>query len=267
MNVRILATGSSGNSTVIDDTIVVDLGLTIKSYNSYNLEDVEAVIITHPHNDHMRLPLVRYLLNKGKLKMFLPASVISAIVEENKIDVNSLIASGQIIIMESQKTFQVGDISITPYPQKHHDIVNYALVMEKGDKRLLYATDLDTIEPSDIGVGLLDLGVFDVILLEGNYDEVYLREYIEYMVSLVPSESSPNLLTDGELESWVRANYRHLPPDVASNAFRAIQNRRHLSKQQARAYASTHLRPGGKYYEIHRSSMFYQAPEDWYQED
>lgn len=265
MNVRILATGSSGNCSVIDDKIVVDLGLTIKNYTNHNLENVEAVIITHPHGDHMKLPLVRHLLKEG-MKMYLPALVISAIVEENKIDVNELIASGQIVVMESQKTFHIGDISVTPHPQKHHNIVNYALVMEKEDKRLLYATDLDTVEPSDIGVGLLDLGTFDVILLEGNFDEVYLREYIEYMVSLVPTESSPNLLTDGELEAWVRSNYRHLPQDVSRNAFRAIQNRRHLSKQQARAYASTHLRKGGRYYEIHRSSMFYQAPEDWYQE-
>lgn len=266
MNVRILATGSSGNCSVIDNKIVIDLGMTIKAYQSYNLNDIEAVVITHPHGDHMKLPLVRHLLKDG-MKMYLPALVISAIVSEGKVDVNSLIAQGQIVVMESQQTFQIGDLSITPHPQKHHDIVNYALVVEQGDKRLLYATDLDTIEPSDMGVGLLDLGTFDVIMLEGNYDEVYLREYIEYMVSLVPSESSPDLLTDGELESWVRANYRHLPQDISRNAFRAIQNHRHLSKQQARAYATTHLRPGGTYYEMHRSSMFYQAPEDWYQED
>lgn len=266
MDVRILATGSSGNSVLIDNRVVVDLGLTIKNYKSYGFENIEAVIITHPHGDHMKLPLVRHLLKEG-MTMYLPALVISAIVSENKVDVPSLINSGQIIVMESQQTFHIGDISVTPHPQKHYDIVNYALVMEKGDKRLLYATDLDTVEPSDIGVGLLDLGIFDVILLEGNYDEIYLREYIEYMVSLVPSASSPDLLTDDELEKWVRANYRHLPQEISRNAFRAIQNHRHLSKQQARAYASTHLRQGGQYYEIHRSSMFYQAPEDWYQED
>jgi hypothetical protein len=38
---------------------------------------------------------------------------------------------------------------------------------------------------------------------------------------------------------------------------------RHLSKQQARAYVQDHLKEDGKYYEIHRSSMFYERPSDW----
>lgn len=265
MDARILASGSSGNSTVINNQLVVDLGITIKHYDSYGLEDIEAAVITHAHNDHMRLPLVRRLLKDG-MKMYLPTDVIAKIAGENKIDINNLIKSGQVTLMEHQVPIQVDGMTITAYNQKHYDTVNYALVIEQNSERLLYATDLDTVEPSDLGVGLLDLGMFDTIMLEGNYDEVYLREYIEHMVSLVPSESDPDLLTSDELESWVRSNYRYLPDDVSRNAFRAIQNRRHLSKQQARAYASTHLKPGGTYYEIHRSSMFYQAPEDWYSE-
>lgn len=263
MDVQILATGSGGNAVVIDDMFLIDAGITIKTYKSHELEGIEAFAITHAHGDHMQKPLVRYLLRQG-LHAHLPADVIAALIEEDMVDITPLINSGQIIPMAPEKEFEIGGITITPKAQKHHDVTNHALVLENGKHRLLYATDLDTVEPTDIGVGLLDLGMFDTIMLEGNYDEVYLREYIEYIISLVPKEERPSDFTNDELDAWVRTHYRNLPRDVAQNAFRAIQNRRHLSKQQARAYAKTRLNEGGKYYEIHRSSMFYQKPDDWY---
>ena len=138
--------------------------------------------------------------------------------------------------------------------------------VEDNEQRLLYSTDLDSLEPSDKGEGLIHLGMFDTILLEGNYDETYLRSYIEYMISIAPEAENPGIMDNNELEQWVKRNYRMLPDEVARNAFRAIQNHRHLSKQQARAYAATHLKPGGSYYEIHRSSTFYEEPVGWKEE-
>lgn len=263
MKVHILATGSSGNSVAIDDTFLIDAGINIKDFKKHNLDNIKEFAITHAHGDHMKKPLVRHLLKKG-LRAHLPADAIALLIEEDMVDVNPLISSGQIVPLESEKEFKVDDITITPLAQKHHDITNHALVLANDNHRLLFATDLDTLEPSEIGLGLLDLGMFDTIMLEGNYDEIYLREYIEYIISLVPGEEPTDNFTNDELDAWVRTHYRSLPSDVAQNAFRATQNRRHLSKQQARAYAKTRLKEGGRYYEIHRSSMFYQKPVDWY---
>lgn len=264
MNVKILASGSSGNSVLLNDNILIDAGMTIKAFDAHALDNIEVLIITHHHGDHMKLPLLRELIKRG-ITTYLPKLAMAEISKEGKLDLAPLLHN-QVFLLDDTTQIDVDGVTITAYPQKHHDIVNYALVLE-SDKRVLYATDLDTLEPSDLGVGLLSLGNFDIILLEGNYDEVYLREYIEYMVSLVPGEPSPTDWTDQELDQWVRANYRHLPPEVSRNAFRAIQNHRHLSKQQSRAYAATRLNPGGQYYELHRSSQFYQAPSDWYQEE
>lgn len=268
MNVKILATGSSGNSIFVNNSILIDAGITIKAFQKHQIscENIQALLITHRHHDHMNNALVRYLLNQG-VQAYLPNDVIGELMKENKIDMNALMDKGQVHPISANTTFTVGDMCITPYPQKHYDIVNFAFVVETADTRLLYSTDLDTVEPTDIGVGLLELGQFDIILLEGNYDEVFLREYLEYMVSLVPSETNPDILDNDTLDKWVRANYQQLPKDVARNAFRAIQNHRHLSKQQARAYCMTALKPNGRYYEIHRSSQFYEAPVEWYQRD
>lgn len=266
MDVQILATGSGGNSAVIENKILIDAGITIKEFKTHNLEELDTFLITHVHGDHMKKPLIRHLLKKG-LKAYLPADVIAKLIEEDMIDIPSLLTNKQIIPIDHDLIIEAHGITIKPLPQKHHDIINYAFIFETEDHRLLYSTDLDTLEPTDQGVGLIGQGMFDTILLEGNYDEHYLREYIAYIISLVPGEEHPDKFTNEELDDWVRSHYHILPQDVAQNAFRAIQNRRHLSKQQARAFAQTHLNPGGRYYEIHRSSMFYQKPEGWHYED
>lgn len=264
MNIQILATGSSGNSVFIDDKVLVDAGITKKKFLTYQIpvSKLQALVITHKHHDHMNLAFVRYLIKEG-ISAFFPSNVIAEITKEGKLDVTPYMATGQITLIQNESPFQIDNLTFIPYPQKHHDLVNYAFVVENTKERLLYATDLDTLEPSDMGTGLMSLGQFDTILLEGNYDEMYLRSYIEYMVSLIPNESDPANMSDEELEKWVRTNYRHLPDDIARNAWRAIQNRRHLSKQQARAYVATHLKPQGRYYEIHRSKQFYEEPVDW----
>ena len=267
MDVQILATGSGGNCVLIGGHILIDAGITKKAFLEWGLSpgQLSVMAITHKHGDHMKTPLVRFLLESG-VKAFLPPAVIAELENEGKIQTTPLIANGQVTVIDGKSSFQAGGVRMTPYPQEHYDIVNYAFVLEDGRERLLYSTDLDTVDATEKGVGLLHLGMFDTILLEGNYDETYLRSYIEYMVSLVPQAQDPAKSSDADLEKWVRANYRSLPDEVARNAFRAIQNHRHLSKQQARAYVMEHLKRDGAYYEIHRSSQFYEEPEGWREE-
>ena len=67
MHVQILATGSSGNSVLVDHSILIDAGISIKAFQSFGLQadDIKALLITHRHGDHMKLPLVRHLLTNG----------------------------------------------------------------------------------------------------------------------------------------------------------------------------------------------------------
>lgn len=265
ISVRILATGSSGNCVLIDDTILVDAGITYKHFREFGipLEQISCCIITHKHGDHMNKPFTRKLLTSG-ISVYMSEDCAADLQMEGKLDVQKYVEDLHIKFFDPKMTYQFSDVlKMTVHPQKHHDIINYALVFEDDEQRLLYSTDLDSLEPSDVGEGLIHLGMFDTILLEGNYDEVYLRSYIEYMISIAPEAEDPGEMDNNQLEQWVKRNYRMLPDEVARNAFRAIQNHRHLSKQQARAYAATHLKPGGTYYEIHRSSTFYEEPVGW----
>lgn len=265
IDVRILATGSSGNCVIIGGHVMVDAGITYKHFCEFGipLDQIMCCVITHKHIDHMNKPFVRKMLSSG-VPIIMSEDSAGDLAMEGKIDVEPLVESRQIRFLK--KTVDYGfdcGLSMKAHPQRHHDIINYALVFTDGKSRLLYSTDLDALEPTDVGEGLMDLGTFDTILLEGNYDEPYLRSYIEYMISITPQAEDPGKMDNDELEKWVKQNYRLLPDEVARNAFRAIQNHRHLSKQQARAYAATHLKPGGTYYEIHRSKTFYEEPVGW----
>ena len=256
---QILTTGSKGNAILIDN-ILIDAGLTTKKLKTLvSFDDIEHVFVSHKHSDHFDKPLIRAFITNGT-QVYLPEGVREKLDEEGKLDWREY---DNVHAIPDNCEFECGDYHVTAVPQKHWDIVNYAYVLTKGDERYLYSTDLDTLEPSDLGEGLYGLGKFDVIFLEGNYDEEWLREYIVSGVSLLDDGFDFETLTSDELNKWVRKNYTLIPRDMAGGLFRAVQNMRHLSKQQARAYVRDHLKPGGKYYEIHRSSMFYERPSDW----
>lgn len=266
IDVRILATGSSGNCVLVNGTVLVDAGITFKLFKEYGLvlEQIACCVITHKHGDHMNKAFTRKLLTSN-IPVYMSQDSAADLQTEGMLNVEEYVDRNLIRFLKAGEVywFDGDNISMTAHPQKHHDIVNYALVFEDNETRMLYSTDLDSLEPSDVGEGLMHLGRFDILLLEGNYDETYLRSYIEYMISIAPEAENPGEMDNNELELWVKKNYKVLPDEVARNAFRAIQNHRHLSKQQARAYAETHLNPGGAYYEIHRSSTFYEEPVGW----
>lgn len=267
-DVSILSTGSKGNCVVVDETIMLDAGIPkgriIKS-ESYDLDKLEVLLVSHKHKDHANLPMIRWAI-KENIRVHLPQDVVKMIVDEGRLDIRPYM-DVNVFVHEKQDTHDLGDIVVKLHPQKHHNIVNYAFVLEKAGEdtlhRLLYSTDLDTIHPTDVGPGLVDLGMFDTILLEGNYDELWLRDYINVAISSVDNDMDTGVLSDAELDKWVRDHYHQLPKAVAAGLFRAVQNMRHLSKQQARMFARKHLNKGGAYYEMHPSSMFYERPDDW----
>lgn len=268
-DVNILSTGSKGNCVVIDDTIMLDAGIPkgrIIKNESYDLSKLEVLLVSHKHKDHANLPMIRWAITEN-IRVHLPHEVVKMIVDEGRLDIRPYM-DVNVFVHEDQDTYPLtSELTVKMHPQKHHNIINYAFVLEKTVDdmlyRLLYSTDLDTIHPTDIGPGLVDLGMFDTIMLEGNYDELWLRDYINVAISSVDNDMDTGILTDAELDKWVRDHYNQLPKSVAAGLFRAVQNMRHLSKQQARMYARAHLNKGGAYYEMHPSSMFYERPDDW----
>ncbi len=104
----------------------------------YNDTDklMDGVFISHPHQDHYGLinfidKKVNYFLGKATHKI---------------IEVSNLFTPQEIIIenpnyFEKEKTFQIGDISITPYWADHSAFDAYSFLVESGGKSLFYSGD------------------------------------------------------------------------------------------------------------------------------
>jgi ribonuclease J len=97
---------------------------------------IDAVIISHPHQDHYGL--FNYI-NKD-VKCYLGEAT------HKIIELNNLFTSQEIHIknysyFEKEKPFRIGDFIITPYWMDHSAFDSYALLVEAGDKSIFYSGD------------------------------------------------------------------------------------------------------------------------------
>lgn len=63
-DIDIVATGSSGNMTIIDGCIALDFGVPAKVLSPY-IDKLSAILITHRHGDHMNPPALNALVKKS----------------------------------------------------------------------------------------------------------------------------------------------------------------------------------------------------------
>ena len=102
--------------------------------NSKNL--IDGVIISHPHQDHFGLANfindnVQYYLGEATHK----------IIELNNIFIGQKIYLKNTNYFEKEKTFKIGDISITPYWADHSAFDAYSFLVKADGKSIFYSGD------------------------------------------------------------------------------------------------------------------------------
>ena len=130
MYYKIIASGSKGNATLVvsnNTVILVDLGITLKWLNealaslSMTLKDLDAVIFTHNHSDHLNglkaiSPKKMYALERT-----LPGSLSN--------------------VVELYNPFYINEVKITPFPTSHDATNPCGYVIEDEEDKLTYLTD------------------------------------------------------------------------------------------------------------------------------
>jgi len=210
--VAVLASGSKGNCTYIEiegTKILVDVGITTIQVKKklaelgVNIEDIEAILITHEHIDHIRaLPV---LMKKYKMPVWSKEGTIEAVKE--KID-ESLY--GQLKSMkDSSKQICVGfagDLTFYGVSTSHDAESPCGYFIESGSHYVSVSvfTDLGFIT-KEIQESL---NMSEVIVLESNYDPVVLDEcsYAQ------------------ELKDRIVSNTGHLCNKVAGNILTELDN-------------------------------------------
>lgn len=239
-DIVLLNSSSAGNGTIIKSyRLLFDLGLPFKHYEPY-LSDIKYIVLTHEHSDHLNLAsLKRFIKNYGYTDFLMNQRMYDICNTRLKEKYGFELPDDRVITLEydtshvlDTKTDDKYLLEITKTP--HGDIDNVAITV-KGIAEIegfempviLYASDLSTIEPIHLNntyyEGLpINENKYDIMLLEANYNEDIIQEILER------------------------------EPDN----FRAQQNYRHLSENEAFKYVERMLKDNGIFIPLHASLEF-----------
>ncbi len=150
MIIKVLASGSKGNSTLIQTknaNILIDVGLSTKELEirlgNIKLDSIDAILITHTHTDHIKgLQIISKRYN-------IPVYTIENICNEQVIK----------------------DIHITAF-NLSHDTPCIGFIIENNNQELVYITDTGYINRKLIPITTNK----DVYIIESNHDEKMLWE-------------------------------------------------------------------------------------------
>jgi phosphoribosyl 1,2-cyclic phosphodiesterase len=166
VRVCLLASGSKGNAILVDtgsSKILVDAGLSASEIlNRLALIGVEgsqldAVLISHEHTDHVRG--AGALCRKLKIPLFLSYPTCR--------EINHLLNKVEVVEFESGYPFTFKDLLIDPFPITHDACDPVGFIIECRDGKLGIATDLG------IATRLVTEKLKDsrILVLEFNHDE------------------------------------------------------------------------------------------------
>lgn len=153
MNYHLLASGSKGNAFILENGVsklLIDCGMTQRylktSLSELNIElsDLDAVLITHDHIDHV-----------SAINLFKNHQIYSP---------GSLKVNHEII--KPYEKFNHGSFEIMAIPTSHDTDISVGYVIEDPKHKLVYITDTGYIKNEDLKY----LKDAEIIVMESNHD-------------------------------------------------------------------------------------------------
>lgn len=240
--VHIFGTSSKGNSVYLSKIhTLIDLGLPYVRYKEINVNfflDVDYLIITHLHSDHLNpstlkkilkeYPNVKIIISQALAKDIREtpriAKVLTEVIIQQYFD-RFITATPQVL-----KTRDGVEFNFNPYLVPHGDVTNIAIDLDIPNTKhhVLYSSDIDSLDELSEKEGIQGIphpgmeNPYDIIFLEANYDE----ELINEALAIDPHD------------------------------FKALGNLRHLSEQDAWNYVEHNLDDNGIFIPLHASSTY-----------
>jgi phosphoribosyl 1,2-cyclic phosphodiesterase len=183
-----LASSSSGNSTYIScssGSLIVDAGISCRALGKAlssigaGIEDLDAVLITHEHIDHIKG--LKIITKNYKVKVIADASVLEFLAE------NDHVAPGTCLIPAGDCEFEAAGMTVTPFATEHDCRASLGYKIRTCDgHNMAVATDLGAVTDS-VKKGMSGSGL---VLLESNHDPDMLRagSYPPYLKRRIASE-------------------------------------------------------------------------------
>ena len=165
MKYNIIGSSSKGNAIVLEDIIMLDVGVSYTKLKSY-LKKIKLIFVSHVHKDHL-LPLtIKKIAYNYPTIFFVTGSeeVVKKLVENG-------INKKNIFILKPNKWFDLGILKVKLEPLTH-DTPNYAFKCEYQDKKCIYIVDTASVE----NIVAKD---YDLYLIENNFQEEILEKHIQ----------------------------------------------------------------------------------------
>lgn len=149
-NLHVLGSSSHGNGYILDcgtDKLIIECGVSAQEplkFLRYNLQGCHNVIVSHSDSDHFGYARV-YMRYFNVYSTRMAANIIPGVTP-----------------LRPEYKYQFGKINVTPL-EVEHSVPCFAYVIEYGEERILFATDL-----KDFPYNIKDL---TAILIECNYSE------------------------------------------------------------------------------------------------
>ena len=178
VSVSVLASGSRGNSAVVQTAttkILVDAGIscreTFKRMKALgeDARSLAAILITHEHCDHIYgLPT---LAKKLKIPVFMTGFTHQTWSRAMRDENGTRPALERLEVFSSGKSFQIGDIAVTPFTIPHDAADPVGFTFRAEGVKIGFATDLGYL-PASVRHHLRRC---DVLVMESNHDVEMLR--------------------------------------------------------------------------------------------
>jgi len=178
VTVSVLASGSRGNSTIVQSSatrILVDAGIscreTFKRMKAAGDDprSLSAILITHEHSDHVCGLLV--LARKLNIPVFMTGATHQAWSKSVRDATGDRPELAKLEFFSSGRSFQIGDIAVTPFTIPHDAADPVGFTFRVEGLKIGVATDLGYI-PASVGDQLRRC---DLLVLESNHDLEMLR--------------------------------------------------------------------------------------------
>jgi phosphoribosyl 1,2-cyclic phosphodiesterase len=172
MRFNVLASGSSGNATLISTgktSVLIDCGLSVRElvkrleFVDSSLDEIDAILITHEHSDHIRG--LKTLSKNPNIRIYISPLALSSSVLKNepKLNLGETLKGGE--------AFEIGDLKVFPIKTPHDSVDPLVFRLESCGVKMAVVTDLGYI-PKSVAYELRDC---DALVLEANHEIDMLR--------------------------------------------------------------------------------------------
>lgn len=195
MEYEIISTGSQGNAVVVNNNILIDVGVSFKALKSV-YKDLKLVLLTHIHTDHFKPQTIKRLADERATLRFgcckwLVKPLVNAGVPKERIDVYEI---GKIY---DYRAFKLSPIKL------YHNVENAGYRLFFDNEKAIYMTDTGHLQ----GITAKD---YNLYLVESNYTEDDLEQRIiektaagQYCYELQVSERH---LSHEQASEWLLQN-------------------------------------------------------------